>query len=130
MKYTKQEKIASSRYSSIKSRINYELESYWLRSDFIEWFIKQTECFYCKCTIDELSKFYNLDNSKRKLTRGRTLEVDRISDIEYTEENCVPSCYWCNNAKSDVFSKDEFKEIGLTIGKVIRNRILNNQGKL
>jgi len=125
MAYTDEERIASNRFSSINSRVSYELDDFWKRSDFIKWFSKQNKCYYCKSSIEDLDKFYNLDNSKRKLTRGRTLEVDRIKDIQYTEENCVASCYWCNNAKSDVFSEKEFKIIGISIGKIIKERINN-----
>lgn len=123
--YTDEEKLASNRYSSIKSRVTYNLEKYWSRKDFIGWYIEQKECYYCKSSIKDLKSFYKLDNSKRKLTRGKTLEVDRLKDIEYTKENCVVSCYWCNNAKSDVFSSTEFKNIGKSIGIEIQHRLKN-----
>lgn len=51
--------------------------------------------------------------------RGKRLEVDRmISDQSYSPDNCVLACYPCNNAKSDVFSYEEFLEIGKAIHKV------------
>ncbi|MBA7469576.1 hypothetical protein ES707_04848 [subsurface metagenome] len=51
--------------------------------------------------------------------RGFNLEVDR-KDAKglYSPENCVLACYPCNNVKSDVFSYDEFLEIGKVISKV------------
>jgi hypothetical protein len=58
----------------------------------------------------------------REGRRGVSLEVDRKNNTEkYSFSNCVLACYPCNNAKSDVFSYDEFLEIGQTIGRVKRN---------
>ena len=42
----------------------------------------------------------------------------------YNKDNCVLACYWCNNAKTDAFTADEFKPIGKEIGKTIQ-KILN-----
>jgi len=51
--------------------------------------------------------------------RGKRLEVDRIESKEpYSPENCVLACYPCNNAKSDVFTYQEFIEIGKTVYRV------------
>ncbi|MBP6714904.1 MAG: hypothetical protein KA157_13265 [Aliarcobacter sp.] len=119
-----EEKIASNRYSNIKYRVTYELKEYWEREDFIRWFVnKEKKCCYCLCSAEELNKFYDLNSSKRKSTRGKSLEIERIEDKEYSENNCELSCYWCNNAKSDVFTYEEFKNIGKSIGEVIRNKI-------
>ncbi|MFC1671294.1 hypothetical protein ACFL20_12955 [Spirochaetota bacterium] len=125
MKYKNdEERFASRRYSSIKSRVNYDLEKKWSREDFIKWWVAHDKkCCYCKCTIDELHKFYKITKSKRKSTRGKTLEVERKKDKKYKKDNCELCCYWCNNAKSDVFSYEEFINIGSEIGKVIRKKI-------
>lgn len=120
------EKTASNRYSSIKSRVNYDLEKYWKRTDFIDWYIKEDKtCCYCGITEQEALKFYELKNVEgvKRIKRGKSLEIERIEDKEYTEDNCKLSCYWCNNAKSDVFSFDEFKSIGKEIGKVIKSKL-------
>ena len=54
----------------------------------------------------------------RECRRWKRLEVDRIeSKKPYSPENCVLACYPCNNAKSDVFSYGEFKEIGKVINR-------------
>lgn len=60
-------------------------------------------CFYCNCSPKE-----------RKIKRGKKLKsityngIDRInSDEGYELKNCVPCCYTCNIAKSDM-SFDEF----------------------
>lgn len=122
MQYTEEERVASNRYSSIKSRVKYNLGSFWPREDFIKWYInEEKKCCYCGCSQNELEIFYSKNSSKRKTTRGKTLEIERIKDKEYTESNCKLSCYWCNNAKSDVFSYDSFKPIAVAIGKAIKN---------
>ena len=100
LRYTEEERKISNRYSSIKQRAE-ELE--WSREKFIEWYKKQDKkCCYCGSTEKELKIFYDSDKSKRKRTRGMTLEIDRKADKEYSEENCVLSCYWCN---TNVISK-------------------------
>lgn len=120
-KYSEEEKIASKRYGSIKSRVD---NLKWKRKDFISWYIVETQtCCYCGCTLEELKKFYDANSSKRKRTRGRTLEIERKKDCEYSDTNCALCCYWCNNAKSDVFSPAEFLNIGVALGKVIRDKI-------
>ncbi len=122
--YTEDEKIASNAYSRLKSKVNYDLEKYWTRKDFIKWYVdKPQKCCYCQCTKEQLDKFYELTDSKRYVTRGKTLEIERKEDKEYSENNCEFSCYWCNNAKSDVFSPEEFQQIGEAIGRVIKDKI-------
>lgn len=126
IKYTDEEKMISNRYSSIKSRVAYDLQKFWPREKFINWYKNKPKiCCYCQCTDIELKKFYELKYSEKvkRVNRGQSLEIERKKDIEYTEENCELSCYWCNNAKSDVFTYDEFKYIGLEIGKIIKSKI-------
>jgi len=124
-KYTEIESIASNKYTHIKARVKnnpgYKLEDYWKREDFINWYVNiEKKCCYCYSTEEEIILFYNKNNSKRKNTRGKTLEIERIQDKEYSKNNCSLICYWCNNAKSDAFTREEFREIGLSIGKTIQ----------
>lgn len=83
------------------------------------------KCHYCKITEEniklliEKKKIY-----KKHITRGWTFEIDRLKpNEEYYEKNCVLSCYWCNNAKTDEFDGDEFKIIGKAIKKVWKKRL-------
>lgn len=94
---------------------------------FKGWFDKvPKECHYCKITeseIAQLTKILGHQLTKRK--RGRKLEIDRKQPNESYSiiKNLVLSCYWCNNAKTDTFSEEEFKFIGEAIGKVWKNRL-------
>jgi hypothetical protein len=102
----------------------------WSLKKFIIWYLKNEKegCSYCKCNNKDLFKFYKktIKYNKRP-TRGMSLEVDRRkSNKKYSEDNCFLACYWCNNAKTDVFKDKEFKEIGKAIGKTIK-LILNNK---
>jgi len=83
-------------------------------------------CHYCKITEKQLELLANnkLINTKRYYRRGKTMEVDKIDpNGEYTLENIVLACYMCNNAKSDEFSEEEFKEIGIVISKIWNDRL-------
>jgi len=74
---------------------------------------QQSLCHYCGLPADTnccYGKYF------RKGRRGRSLEVDRKnSGGKYSAKNCVLACYPCNNAKSDVFSYEEFVKIGKAI---------------
>ncbi|WP_430816386.1 hypothetical protein [Carboxylicivirga sp. RSCT41] len=86
---------------------------------------KADTCEYCKMTLDTISKL--ADNQKifkKHSTRGYTMEIDRKKpNLEYTTENCVPCCYWCNNAKTDEFDDVEFKPIAQEIRKALESRL-------
>jgi 5-methylcytosine-specific restriction endonuclease McrA len=91
-------------------------------------FYETTEkrCEYCKITEEDINlllkhkKLY----TKSLFNRGKSLEIDRKdSSKSYEESNIVFCCYWCNNAKTDEFSEDEFKQIGSQIKIVWENRL-------
>lgn len=92
----------------------------------IEELFKSTNCFYCGITIENINNL--IDNKKifkKHDLRGFTMEIDRKEpNKEYTKDNIVLCCYWCNNAKTDEFNADEFKPIGEAIGKVWKKRLV------
>jgi 5-methylcytosine-specific restriction endonuclease McrA len=53
------------------------------------------------------------------------LELERKKPNESYDntDNLVLCCYWCNNAKTDEFTEEEFKEIGKVIGKIWQTRL-------
>jgi len=79
------------------------------------------ECYYCGIKEEDFipiwGKFYG------GKTRGQKLEVDRRDNQkDYTLANCVLACSICNNAKSDKFTDEEFKEVGKVIKQIWRSR--------
>ena len=90
---------------------------------FLEWYEKQKkECYYCGLKEEESQKIVitGLLKSNRfpqngKLGRGHSrgmwLEIDRLNPKEnYSIDNCVLCCYFCNNDKSDVFHGNDYFE--------------------
>lgn len=81
-------------------------------------------CHYCHINDKEIELLDTKRHIKTKRPRGYMMEIDRIkANHEYSKDNVVLSCYWCNNAKSDEFSEHEFSShIGPGIGKVWESR--------
>ena len=79
-----------------------------------------TKCHYCGIEEKDFPKIWG--RTFRKGRRGRTLEVDHKDSREGYKtndpENCVLACYACNNAKSDVFTYEEFKKVGNVIREI------------
>lgn len=91
--------------------------------DFSE-LLKQKECAYCQISVEEITQLANEKQLHKKNYRGWSLEIDRKnSNFEYTKSNCVMACYWCNNAKTDEFTFEEFKVIGKEIRRVWEERL-------
>lgn len=83
------------------------------------------KCDYCNMTELDFNHFKEKDliYTKRYYSRGHTMEVDRKNpNAEYTKDNIVLCCYWCNNAKTDEFTYDEFKVIGESLKQIWQNR--------
>lgn len=98
---------------------------------FYNWFNKENfekGCFYCGTTNETSEKLYKIQldgirpDATRGGKRGKRLELDRVNpSLPYDElNNIVWCCYWCNNAKSNFFTEDEFKPIAVEIGKAIK----------
>lgn len=96
--------------------------------DFQNWYSSQRCCEYCGLTEAESELLYlNFPESTREGKRGKRLELDRKDPFKpYGADinNFVLACYWCNNAKTNYFSYEEFKtHIGPSIGIVNRKRL-------
>ena len=73
------------------------------------------------CNLKEIEQFTIINNgllkSKRFFVekngnRGKYLEVDRKEpNGPYSKDNCVLSCYFCNNDKSDIFTESQYDEL-------------------
>ena len=90
--------------------------------DFYDWYINQKKsCHYCSLDESEMqsivmqgivtsNRFPQNGIIGRGQARGVWLEVDRLQPkANYSRDNCVLSCYFCNNDKSDVFDGVEYK---------------------
>ena len=94
--------------------------------DFCHWYLTAEKCcYYCGITQDELNHLHALGLNNKRTTRGKTLEIERkIPDERYSNiSNLTYSCYWCNNAKTDTFTEEEFKIIGRAISSVWKQRL-------
>jgi hypothetical protein len=81
--------------------------------------ISKRICEYCGLSEKDISELKKQGLIRTKNRRGSVLEFDRHdSNYEYKQGNVVLACYWCNNAKTDEFTYDEFKDI---IGPAIKN---------
>lgn len=60
------------------------------------------------------------------------MEIDRkISEEKYDKfSNLTYACYWCNNAKTDTFTEEEFMIIGKSISYVWKQRLTNKEVNL
>ncbi len=83
---------------------------------------KDKKCFYCGITEEDIQEM-QLETETKRL-RGKKLEFDRkIPNLLYSNlDNIVFCCYWCNNAKTDTFTHEEFVEIGKVISKCWESR--------
>jgi hypothetical protein len=105
-----------------KGAVNITFDSF---GGFYNWFAEENKkgCYYCGLKEEEQIKLIelNLVKSKRFFnqngTRGNRLEIDRKNpDGDYSKENCVLSCYFCNNDKSDIFDENQYKKFS-SLGK-------------
>lgn len=87
---------------------------------------QERKCFYCKITETEIQSLFEAGklSTKRLSTRGFKMEIDRLSPNKgYVQGNIALCCYWCNNAKTDEFTAEEFEPIGKLIGQTLKNRL-------
>ena len=106
-----------------KTHYKNNFEDVFSLSDFSE-LNKSDKCCYCNLTIEKVKKLANKKLLFKKNERGWNLEIDRKnSNYEYSKENCVMSCYWCNNAKTDEFTYDEFIKIGKSFEIIWEERL-------
>ncbi len=90
------------------------------KDEFVKWFentikAQDSKCYYCDTSIFDIRSLINQDRLKTRKTgygtRGPNLEIDRkINSNGYTKENCVLSCYYCNNDKSYILDSEVYKK--------------------
>lgn len=112
-----------------------KIKNFWSRKKFTPTFEKfydwhlllDRRCEYCGITEEEIEILINKNSvfTKRITTRGKNLEYDRkLPNLEYSQiDNIVLCCYWCNNAKTDEFSYEEFKKVGEVFAEIWKKRL-------
>ncbi|WP_439882340.1 hypothetical protein ACSX1A_04065 [Pontibacter sp. MBLB2868] len=96
-------------------------------NQFEEWFdgaIFMQGCYYCGTTNERSFEIYQKQrnglrpDATRAGRRGKRLELDRKDPNQPYDNlnNVVWCCYWCNNAKTNFFTEEEFKPIAVAIG--------------
>ncbi|HLN20517.1 MAG TPA: hypothetical protein VK213_05470 [Bacteroidales bacterium] len=92
---------------------------------FKKWYLEtEMKCHYCGLTENDMMLLWQKYPRLTKRTRGRKLEIDRKQpDLPYScTDNLVYCCYWCNNAKTDTFSEEEFLKVGKVIREIWKKR--------
>lgn len=108
---------------SLKAAYINNFPSVFSEDDFMK-LLSVKSCHYCKISTDQIELMGEKHMFNKKSFRGWSLEIDRKnSNFEYTEPNCVMACYWCNNAKTDEFTEEEFTPIGQAIEAVWKQRM-------
>jgi len=101
-----------------KNLYNKDRKSFGSSSNLAEWYVQKLQdqnfcCFYCDASIFDINKLISARLLKTRSVRGDgkrgpVLEIDK-NDETYAPENCVLSCYYCNNDKSYTSSMMEYK---------------------
>jgi 5-methylcytosine-specific restriction endonuclease McrA len=125
------EKIYSEKIKAIKNYYPSKFEERVNLHNFLNYYGPDDKlnrcCGYCGISegqVDALDKSEQI-LTKRIYHRGRTMEVDKKDPMkDYSDpDNLILSCYWCNNAKTDEFSIEEFMDIARAISQVWQQRI-------
>lgn len=103
---------------------------------FLKWYDEQNEsCNYCEISQSDLyriveSRNGNLTlNLKTKRSKG-TLEIEkRDPNKGYTFSNSILACPFCNNAKSNLISEEDWRKFFVPAMKNYFNSILSNGNK-
>jgi len=116
------QKIAEIRNLWTRKKIKIEFKH------FYNWYLsKERKCFYCNITEPQIKHLLDSGNlsTKRIITRGKKLELDRKEpNLQYDNiDNLVFACYWCNNAKTDTFTEEEFKKVGKVFEEIWKTRL-------
>lgn len=121
------------------SKVKSEKSDFLNFEEFLIWYESQEKvCHYCGIKEEEIQmivssgklkskRFPENGNIQRGRSRGFWLEIDRSNSFEkYSIKNCVLSCYFCNNDKSDVFDGETYKEFQNNRMDFLKKLMLSN----
>lgn len=106
--------------------------------DLKDWYNQEKICHYCGLQEKESQEIVHkgiLTSNRfpfqgifsRGVNRGFWLEIDRKEPKgKYSRENCVLSCYFCNNDKSDVFTDTQYEEFRNNRVGFLKNLLKND----
>ncbi len=109
--------------------------------EFIEWFdqsVYDKGCCYCGTTHETSKKIFDfqiISKGRLDATRGKhrmhRLELERVIPNEPYDnlKNLAWACHWCNNAKSNFFTKEEFKPVISDAIKIALDKIIEEIDK-
>ena len=105
---------------------HYYHQSILLFEDFQIFWNEQEDrtCGYCGISESYINSDSLSINTKRFYSRGKTMEIDKKDAFAgYAKDNIILSCYWCNNAKTDEYSIQEFESIAKGINTIWNQRL-------
>lgn len=119
---TNQSDFLEEQKNRLKSKFQSKFNGFETKERFTNWYlnelqISENKCHYCQTSILDIRRLLNAGITKgRKVKgeafRGANFEVDRKDpDGAYNANNCVLSCYYCNNDKSNTFNYEIYKNI-------------------
>ena len=104
-------KFKQKKYKKIKN--SRQLNSDFEFKDFAEFYfwyrVQPRKCAYCTIQESILVDLFTRKVLTSNRNRGKSLEIERKDSTsnKYNKKNCILACYFCNNHKSDIISKDD-----------------------
>jgi len=110
------------KYNSILNRSKSDFADF---KEFYYWFEQQPkQCYYCGIKQNDLKKLFD-DKIIESKKFTSTLHIERFDNKKsYSKSNCALACAICNNAKSDMITKDDFEKFFVPMMKQFFNEKL------
>lgn len=107
------------------SKVENGISGFESEANFLQWYsenVADGKCAYCGLSERDSQRIVHeghltslrfpiYGSVTKGVNRGYWLEIDRKNPAGlYSIDNCNPSCYFCNNDKSDVFTDEQYQE--------------------
>jgi 5-methylcytosine-specific restriction endonuclease McrA len=78
--------------------------------NFYAWYLEQNDlCYFCETSSETLDNLFT-SKSLQSTKFNATLHIEQLDPKKgYNPENCRLACSLCNNAKSDLISKENYR---------------------